>query len=228
MGEIVEKIGMIIYLVYIGVSSLFGAKCHVSKDCVECNFRIEEGFSIMEIKVAGYDKDGTPVNYKEVNRFRCAPFSNLSSCLGDEVYSDEEKKILQEKWQIRNIIMKLNGGTIGGPEHSRRITEYIDCKNVMDSIEDVNFPFIPRKSIYFYESTKNYKWGETVESKVWGGIYFFDCEKGIRDTLPIMFATNKWYLIDLSNQAQYVHKLFFKVKEHGKIEQHYSNYVNYD
>lgn len=223
----IESVGTFIYVAIIGIAGLFSHKCEIRDECLKCNYSIEESFDIMEIDVYNYNSEGMPKDYKEKFRYRCTPYSNLSHCLGDSVYNDQERKILRQCKETKDTIMKLNGNSIGGAHHSKRIHEYIQCSNTIDSISQVNFPFKPEKRIYFKKKNRNYKYGLTKKSDVWDHIQFIECQT-LSDTLTFTFLPNKWYLIDFSNQAHYIDRLFFKFKEDGDIEQQHLNYVQYN
>lgn len=222
IGETIESVGVFIYLAIWSIAGLFSDKCEIQEECLKCNYSIEESFDIMEIDVYKYNSEGIPKDYQEKFRYRCTPYSNLSQCFGDSVYNDQERKILRQCKEIQDTIMKLNGNTIGGPHHSKRIHEYIQCSNTMDSISQINFPFEPEKRIYFKKSNKNYKYGLTKESDVWNQVQFIECQT-ISDTLTFTFLPHIWYLIDFSNQAHYIDRLFFRFKEDGEVEQYYLN-----
>tara|TARA_R110002050_G_scaffold233953_3_gene369839 strand:- start:62 stop:769 length:708 start_codon:yes stop_codon:yes gene_type:complete len=228
IDKIIEYVGTFIYLTIWSIAGLFSEKCEIHEECLRCNYSIEESFDIMEIDVYNYNSKGIPKEYKEKLRYRCAPISNLSYCLSDSVHNDLERKIISECREIMDTIMQLNGNTIGGSNHNKRITEYIKCGNTIDSIKQINLPFEPEKRIYFNEKNKNYKWGLTLEHEVWNGVYYIDCQNIISDTLPFTLSPNKWYLIDLSKQTSQIESLFFRLKDDGEIEQHYLNSIKYN
>ena len=114
--------------------------------------------------------------------------------------------------------MTLNGNSLGGEGHNKRIMEYIESQNTIDRIVNKKFPFKAQTKINFFENSENYKWVFTIEKIE--NIKFYDYSRNIFDKLPIELKNNQWYLLNFSNASNIIDKVFFRIKENGEIEQH--------
>ncbi|MDY7396132.1 hypothetical protein UMM65_12850 [Aureibaculum sp. 2210JD6-5] len=84
--------------------------------------------------------------------------------------------------------------------------------------KDKEIVFKAQKIIKFFEISKNYKWVFTKKGST--DLKFHDYSNDAYDKLPMELKKNQWYLLNFSNASNIVDKVFFMIKEDGKIEQY--------
>ena len=190
----------------------------ISKDGIKSNKSFQDGFDLIEIFVSEFSEDGMPMTYSDGISVFCGPTKGFSGYLGDSLFSEIENEIISHNRKIMDTIMKLNGNILGGEGHDKRSMEYTESDVLIDSIINKRFPFKPQKSVMFFEKSENYKWVYTSDEK--SGLKFYDYSKSVSDTLPFVLKINQWYLLNFSNASNIIDKVFFLIKEDGKIQQY--------
>lgn len=189
----------------------------ITLDGINRDKPIQDGFHLTEIYVTEFNEEGRPTKYTDGISVFCGPAKGFSVHLGEKEYNQKEKILISENSKRMDTIMTLNGNSLGGEGHDKRIMEYIDSKNLIDSIVNANFPFKAQRKIKFFEKSENYKWIFTKEGVA--DRKFYDYSKNLFDKLPIDLKKNQWYLLNFSNASNLVDKVFFRIKENGEIEQ---------
>lgn len=189
------------------------------------NRPITEGFHLTEIDVSDFNDEDRPSKYEKGKSVFCGPINRFSGYLGGIKYSQKEKDLIFYNRQKMDTIMTLNNNKLGGEGHSKRINEWIDSQNTIDSIVNKVFPFEAQQEILFFQSNKNYKWVHTTKKGEARNLY--DYSRKVLDTLPINIKTNQWYLLNFSNASNIIDKVFFKIKSDGEIQQyeHYQTII---
>ena len=205
------------------ISFLFLFACNdpsyeITQDGIERGKPIQDEFDLIEIFVTEFNKEGRPIEYKDGESVFCGPTKRFSGYLGKNVYSLNEKNLIVKNRKKMDTIMTLNGNSLGGEGLDKRIMEYINSQNIIDSIVHKNFPFKAQRNIRFFEKSKYYKWVFTKEELE--GLRFYDYSRSVYDKLPMDLKKNQWYLLNFSNTSNIIDKLFFKIKESGEIEQY--------
>ncbi|MEC7784994.1 MAG: hypothetical protein VYB38_16390 [Bacteroidota bacterium] len=205
------------------ISFLFLFACNdpsyeITQDGIKRDKPIQDGFDLIEIFVTEFNKEGRPIEYKDGESVFCGPTKRFSGYLGESVYSQNEKNLISENRKKMDTLMTLNGNSLGGEGHDKRIMEYINSQNIIDSIVNKNFPFKAQRNIKFFGKSKNYKRDFTKEELE--GLRFYDYSRSVFDKLPMDLKKNQWYLLNFSNASNIVDKVFFKINESGEIEQH--------
>ncbi len=179
---------------------------------------IQDGFDLIEIFVTEFNEEGRPLKYSDGQSVFCSPTKGFSGYLGENIYTRKEKELISINHKKMDTIMTLNGNRLGGEGHSKRIMEYIDSQNTIDSIVNENFPFKAQRKIMFFEKSENYKWVYTTEKVE--NLKFYDYSRKVFDKLPMELEKNQWYLLNFSNASNIIDKVFFLIKENGEIEQY--------
>jgi len=190
----------------------------IDKTGLKSNTLITEGFYLTEIAVSEFNKEGRPVKYSENESVFCGPINRFSGYLGESRYNQNDMRLVSFNRQKMDTIMALNDNKLGGERHDQRIDEWIQSQNIIDSIVNKNFPFEAQSQIKFFETSKNYKWVYTTKGT--DKLKFYDYTRKVLDTLPMKLIANQWYLLNFSNASNIIDKVFFKIKEDGKIEQY--------
>ena len=212
------KIRILYFIIFINLFGCSDPSYQITKDGIDSNRPIKDGFDLVEIYVTEFNEEGKPTKYTDGISIFCGPTKGFSEYLGESVYNQKEKGLISENRKIMDTIMALNENSLGGEGHDKRIMEYIDSKNLIDSIVNANFPFEPQKKIRFYEKSKNYKWVFTKDGVA--DSKFYDYSKNIFEKLPIELKKDQWYLLNFSNASNIIDKVFFRIKDNGEIEQY--------
>ena len=205
----------IIFLILCGCND---PSYEISQDGIKRDKPIQDGFDLIEIFVTEFNEEGRPIEYTDAESVFCGPTKGFSGYLGENVYNQNEKNLISENCKKMDTIMTLNGNSLGGEGHDKRIMEYIDNQNIIDSIVNENFPFKAQRKIKFFKKSENYKWVYTTEKLE--NLKFYDYSRNVFDKLPIDLKKNQWYLLNFSNASNIIDKVFFKIKESGEIEQY--------
>ena len=205
----------IIFLILCGCND---PSYEISQDGIKRDKPIQDGFDLIEIFVTEFNEEGRPIEYTDGESVFCGPTKGFSGYLGENVYNQNEKNLISENCKKMDTIMTLNGNSLGGEGHDKRIMEYIDSQNIIDSIVNENFPFKAQRKIKFFKKSENYKWVYTTEKLE--NLKFYDYSRNVFDKLPIDLKKNQWYLLNFSNASNIIDKVFFKIKESGEIEQY--------
>ncbi|MBS3993082.1 MAG: hypothetical protein KGZ87_05140 [Bacteroidetes bacterium] len=205
---------LIIFLILLGCSN---PEYRITKDGIKRDRPIKDGFDLIEIFVTEFNEEGKPTKYTDGISVFCGPTKGFSGHLGENVYNQTEKSLISKNRKKMDTIMALNGNSLGGEGHDKRIMEYIDSENLIDSIINENFPFEAQRKIRFFEKSENYKWVFTKDGVA--DLKFYDYSKSVFDTLPMDLKKNQWYLLNFSNASNIIDKVFFRIKENGEIEQ---------
>jgi hypothetical protein len=212
------KIRILFFIILITLLGCSGPAYQITKDGINRNRPIKDGFDLIEIYVTEFNEEGRPTKYTDGISVFCGPTQGFSGHLGENVYDQTEKNLISVNRKKMDTIMALNGNSLGGEGHDIRIMEYIDSKNLIDSIVNVNFPFEAQKKIRFFEKNQNYKWVFTKDGVA--DLKFYDYSKNVFDKLPIELKKDQWYLLNFSNASNIIDKVFFRIKENGEIEQY--------
>jgi hypothetical protein len=205
------------FIIFLILFSCSDPSYQITQDGINRDKPIQDGFHLTEISVAEFNEEGRPTKYTDRKSVFCGPTKGFSGHLGKTEYNKKEKSLISENRKIMDTIMTLNGNSLGGEGHDKRIMEYIDSKNLIDSIINEKFPFQAQRKIRFFEKSENYKWIFTKEGVA--DLKFYDYSKNVFDTLPMDLKKNQWYLLNFSNASNIIDKVFFRIKENGEIEQ---------
>jgi hypothetical protein len=190
----------------------------ITQEGIKRDKPIKDGFDLIEIFVTEFNEEGRPLKYTDGESLFCGPTKEFSGHLGESLYNEKEKSRISENRKIMDTIMTLNGNSLGGEGHDKRIMEYINSQNIIDSIINENFPFQAQRKIKFFEKSENYKWVFTTEKLE--NFKFYDYSRNVFDKLPVDLKKNQWYLLNFSNASNIIDKVFFKIMENGEIEQY--------
>ena len=193
----------------------------VNIDNISGSEAIKNGFHLSEITVNTFEKDGSPSDYSITSKFFCGPIKYFSGYYADSVYNETEKNLIAEARIAVDSIFKMNGDQIGGEGHNKGFYHYVRSQKLIDSLENLHFPFVAKKTIDFNKKSNNYKWIKCITQGDFE--YAFDYTQGVFDTLPVQPKENQWYFINFSNSSNTIDEVFFKIDDRGKIHQ-YSYY----
>ncbi|MEO1033368.1 MAG: hypothetical protein AAFX55_18410 [Bacteroidota bacterium] len=205
---------VIIFLILLGCSD---PSYQITKEGITRSEPIQDGFDLIEISVTEFSEEGRPLKYTDGKSVFCGPTKRFSGHLGERVYNQKEKRLISVNRKKMDTIMALNGNTLGGEGHNKRIMEYIHSKNLIDSIINDNFPFKAQRKIRFFEKSENYKWVFTKEGVA--DLKFYDYSKSVFEKLPMQLEKGQWYMLNFSNASNIIDKVFFRIKKNGDIEQ---------
>ena len=186
-------------------------------DKIKSSDLIKDGFHLSEIAVASFENGGRPSEYSSSLTIFCGLNPTLSGFSEDSVYNDIEKQLRADAWKTMDSIAKINGNRIGGAGHENGIDLYFSSERTRDSIENLHFPFVAQKTVYFDKANEYYKWVFCMKQ---GDVEnAFDYSKGVFDKIPIQFEVDQWYMFDFSDASNVIDKVFFYIDKEQKFHQ---------